>query len=114
VTNADYIKSRLSDNDLCKLFIERRMFYEDGFLSEVNKVFNYWASFEFTSNGNVKEIGGKTPSIWHWERTHNNETGKWETTGRTNTVSFSVWLFEQYDKKYWQEAVRKYDEHWNR
>lgn len=114
MTNAEYIKSRITDNDLCKLFNERKMFYEDGFLSEVNKVYGCWASFEFTSNGNVKEVSGKTPSIWNWEKTHNEETGKWERTGRTKNVSFSVWLFEKYNNSYWQDAIKNYNEHWNK
>ena len=114
MTNSDYIKNKLTDIDLCKLFMERSMFYNDGLLSEISKVYNYWSSFELTSDGNVKYLGCKTPSVWCWERTHNRENGKWETTGRTRIVSFSVWLFEQYDKEYWKEAIRKYNEHWGK
>ena len=114
MTNADYIRNRLTDSDLCKLFNERKMFYEDGFLSEVREVYNCWSSFEFTGTGNVKKKGCKTPSIWEWEKTHNDETGKWERTGRTSNVSFSVWLFEKYDKKYWEDAIKKYNKHWNK
>jgi hypothetical protein len=75
MTNADYIRSKLTDNDLSELLIEGKMFYKNGFLSDIRKVYDYWASYEFTSTGNVKKIGCKTPSIWEWRKTHNEENG---------------------------------------
>lgn len=112
MSNGDYIRSRLSDRDMCILFINQRWAYE-GFLWDVRKVYDYWKTFKFTDQGNIKHKGEKTPSIWNWRRTLNKETGEWETTGRTLEVAFSVWLANPYKKENWDEAIREYDKRHN-
>lgn len=109
MTNAQYILSRLSDRDLAELFTSGKMFYEEKFNLAVQSAFDKWRESTPHANKNfIKKTDKKHfdfPSVFAWSYVNdyrNNDKGERARGYRTNSLSFQVFLFEQYNKKFWE------------
>lgn len=109
MTNEDFIRSRLTEEDIAKLLLygERP---NSKIIEDAWKVFSYWASFQFKKSGN----GGARSkfSIWNFTFWHNTKTKEIEKIGRELILSRKVWLSFQYDKEEWARAIQAYNERW--
>lgn len=109
MTNEDFIKNNLTERDIAALLMSGRH-PESKIIKDARKVFSYWSSFDFTKNSNCGEK--KTFSIWAYSFWSNPKTHIPERIGREILLSRQVWLSMPYNKEYWNEAVKKYNERW--
>ena len=111
MTNADYIKSIISDVDIAWMLSSciSKVKPEPGFIYRAHKVWRRWAKSTSSNKGNTaKGKHGKTeikedPSVWYWEEwIYHDDT--WRRSGRTKIVSMQVWLSMQYKPEEWEET----------
>jgi len=109
MTNAEYIKSRMSDADLAWMMQNVTFKGMTPFVSKIHDAFSKWSHSASCNQGNMaKGIYGKTvinedPSIWvfeHWKM----PDGTWRRKGRTKSVAWQVWLSKQCDPAEWGES----------
>lgn len=109
MTNADYIKSKISDADIA-LMIMPYVRFDDEKTSLIKKAYKAWQKWaESTSNnkGNMAKgrhgniIIKEDPSIWYWMMWHYPD-GTIRKSGRTPSVSLQVWLSMQYNPEDWR------------
>ena len=106
MTNAEYIKSKMSDADLAWML--KIPAIDSPFIDRIRDTFDNWAHSVSGNQGNMaKGTHGKTvinedPSIWAFE-VWKMPDGTWRRKGRTNSVSIQVWLSKQYDPAEWGE-----------
>lgn len=109
MTNAEYIKSRMSDADLAWMMQKFAFGLQPPFIDQIRNAFSNWAHSVSGNQGNMaKGIHGKTiirenPSIWvfeHWKM----PDGTWRRKGRTRSVAWQVWLSKQCDPAEWGES----------
>ena len=105
MTNADYIRQTISDRDLAQCLCLDYSFFKSRYLRDCERVFAYWACKDGNEHGNVHKKGCQAPSVFDWERTYNEETKKWEVTGRKHELSIEIWLSMPYKKDYWDKAI---------
>lgn len=95
MTNAEYIKSKMTDRVLAELLV--------GQSDSLNKIRNAkwkWGERTTRNKGNVVGDYGK-PSIWNFEKWYYKKDHTWRYKGRPPVVSMSVWLAKQYDERDW-------------
>lgn len=109
MTNEDFIRSRLTEEDIAKLLLHGER-PNSKIIKDAEKVFSYWASFCFVKNGNSGYE--ENFSVWNFEYFYNFLTDKWEKIGRDMILSRKVWLSFQYDKEEWARAIQAYNERW--
>ncbi len=106
MTNAEYIKSKMSDVDLAWMMQNITFKGMTPFVSKIQDAFEKWSHSASGNQGNMaKGDHGKTvieenPSIWvfeHWKM----PDGTWRRKGRTSSVAWQVWLSKQYDPAEW-------------
>ena len=109
MTNSEYILNCISDRDLAYLLKPWRYCKDEPpFVTKIRDAHAHWAESTSNNRGNMaKGIHGKTvieedPSIWAWHEWHY-PNGEWKKSGRTDSVSWQVWLSEQYDAEDWRE-----------
>lgn len=105
MTNAQYIKTLLTDRDLAELFTSHGyyVFFEQPHNKQIANAFKAWREDNDRPNKNfIEENDTKTPSVWQWLSIHNHKTGKWESTRRSLELMFQHWLFLQYNEKHWK------------
>lgn len=109
MTNAEYILTKMSDRDLaCVLQFWFGRTNETEFIRKVRAAKRRWADSASENKGNMaKGLHGKTyigsdPSVWSFE-SWKYPDGTWRNSGRTEMVSWQVWLSEQYDPNDWRE-----------
>ena len=109
MTNFEYIKNNLTDRDLAYYAFPSAMKYNDRPPLFTDRIYDAWMNWaeSFSSNhGNMAKgnhnghIIRDNPSIWAWQKWHYPD-GNWRDSGRTNVVSFSVWLGMQYNPDEW-------------
>ena len=107
MTNAEYIKSKMSDADLAWM-LEMIVIDSPLFIDRIRDTFDNWAHSVSSNQGNMaKGNHGKTvitedPSIWAFEK-WGMPDGTWRRKGRTRSVAWQVWLSKQYDPAEWSE-----------
>ncbi len=107
MTNSEFIRSHISDVDLASLFAWNYNKHSR-FVKKIIHAHRIWAESASTNTGNMaKGTHGSTvieanPSIWYWENWAYPD-GSWRRMGRTNEVSFQVWLTMQYNPAEWDE-----------
>ena len=103
MTNAEYIKSRMSDADLALIIIDGFGKRGTPFSRKIYHAWRKWAESVSNNHGNIAgRIGHDDPSIWYWERWCY-PGNVWKRKGRTMNVSIQVWLSKQYDPAEWGE-----------
>ena len=111
MTNFDYIKMNLTELDLAVYEFPYDIEIKDRPLLFSEKIYDAWlkwAESTSTNHGNMaKGVHGsivinENPSIWAWEEWRYPD-GTWRKSGRSHTVSFLVWLSEQYNPDDWEE-----------
>jgi len=106
MTNADYIKSRLTDSDIASMignFNGSRSILSD----KAYDVWHRWAESVTSNHGNMAGRDGiEDPSVWYWERWCY-PGNKWKRMGRTQNVSIQVWLSMQYKPEEWDEEGKE-------
>lgn len=107
MTNAEYIKSRMSDADLAGI-LEERFSVASQFIDQIREAFYNWAHSVSGNFGNMakgnheKTVITEDPSIWSFE-VWKMPDGTWRRKGRTRSVAWQVWLSKQYDPAEWGE-----------
>lgn len=107
MTNAEYIKSRMSDADLALIIINGFGKRETPFSRMIYHAWSKWAKSTSNNNGNMAKgtygniVISENPSIWFWERWAYPD-GSWRRSGRANSVSIQVWLSMQYKPEEWE------------
>ena len=108
MTNAEYIKQRMSDTDLAWMLQNITFKGMTPFVSKIRDAFSKWAHSVSGNPGNMaKGNHGKTvikedPSIWAFEK-WGMPDGTWRRKGRTRSVAWQVWLSKQYNPTEWSE-----------
>jgi hypothetical protein len=102
MTNAEYIKSRMSDADLALIIIDGFGKRGTPFSRKIYHAWSKWAESTSNNNGNMAKgkhgniVISENPSIWFAEKWAYPD-GSWRRSGRTKSVSIQVWLSKQYD-----------------
>ena len=103
MTNAEYIKSRMTDADIAMMIVDRAG-RKPNLCHKAYKAWRRWAESVSNNHGNIAgRIGHDDPSIWYWERWCY-PGNVWKRKGRTMNVSVQVWLSKQYDPAEWGES----------
>ena len=111
MTNADYIKSKLSDVDIA-FMLEWNKSFSDTRSTLIKRAYGAWSrwakSTSFNHGNMAKGKHGKTiikwdPSVWYWTQWKFPD-GTWRRSGRTKIVSLQVWLSMQYKPEEWEET----------
>jgi hypothetical protein len=113
MTNFDYIKSRLTELDLCYYEFPHEIPVNSRpelFSHKIYDVFRKWAESASGNHGNMSKgeypsgkVVKENPSIWAWEFWHYPDGSK-KRMGRNNIIAFQVWLGMQYDEKEWENV----------
>jgi hypothetical protein len=89
MTNAEYIKSRMSDADLAGI-LEERFSVASKFIDQIRDAFNNWSHSVSGNHGNMakgnheKTVIKENPSIWAFE-VWKMPDGTWRRKGRTKS-----------------------------
>ncbi len=106
MTNAEYIKLKMSDADLAWMMLKWPVTGSPLFIDQIREAFYNRAHSVSGNQGNMaKGNHGKTvikedPSIWAFEK-WGMPDGTWRRKGRTSSVAWQVWLSKQYDPAEW-------------
>ena len=114
MTNADYIKSKLSDVDIAWMLRNggRFAYTKSSLIERAYKAWTQWAESASNNHGNMaKGKHGETeikedPSVWYWPKWKYPD-GTWKNSGRTQIVSLQVWLSMQYRPEEWMEVTAR-------
>ena len=113
MTNFEYIKQNITENDLAYYEFPHDMKRENRPNLFADKIYSAWANWArsaSSNNGNMAAgchhrdyIIKENPSIWFWQNWAFPD-GTWKKKGRSHTISFLVWLSKQYDPEDWIES----------
>lgn len=104
MTNYDYIMSKMTDRNLADIICNSRFIFDrDIFRYQIDKAFENWRDSIGEPCGSSYSLskGDPKPNAFKMAEAENFDTGKWEQTGRNDSLSFQVWLSKQYDPKEW-------------
>ena len=109
MTNAEFIKSKLTDADIACM-MQFGVIFDCNRTKLIKKAYDTWKKWAESASDNhgnmAKGIHGTTvikqdPSVWNFEKWKYPD-GTWKHSGRTESVSMQVWLSMQYNEKEWQ------------
>lgn len=116
MTNSEYIRLNINDNELAEMLSSISFStFDNGFFCDVRKVFDYWASKEYSVPGRnfyetKEEMVNNASTMGYFEMLNIKDEDKWVRYGRTRRQGMNLFLSQQYDREYWERAIAIYDE----